>query len=683
MKRTVLGILAHVDAGKTTLAEALLTRAGAIRVPGRVDRGDSHLDTHDIERARGITIFSAQAQLTHGETAFTLLDAPGHVDFSAEAERTLQVLDYALLVVSANDGVASHTVTLWRLLERAQIPTFVFVNKLDLAEGAAGAADDASGEADAELRARLMDRLRERLSPDCVDATDLAADALHEAAAATDEAALDEYLEAGALGGATWQRLVAQRKVFPVLFGAALRDRGVDHALDVLDAWTQERAWPEDFGARVFKVTHERGERVCWLKVTGGSLVPKTQLSGVTPPRMGRPPQPWAEKVNQLRLYQGARYELLPEAPAGSVVAVTGLSHVMPGDVLGAEPAGRPAALVPVYTARVLPQDEDVHAVYAACRELAEEDPQLNVGWSEELQEVRVQLMGAVQLEVLRDRLRDDYGLAIDFGPGSILYKETVTETVMGHGHFEPLRHYAEVHLELAPCEGEGVTFGTVCSTDDLDLNWQRLALGNAMEREHLGPLTGAPLAGVRITLVGGRAHPKHTEGGDFRQATWRAVRQGLMRARERGAVQLLEPWYAFRLELPAQALGRALADLTRMAARFGTPTDRGSFVVVTGELPAAEVQDWPLELAAFTQGQGSLAVEFAGYAPCHDAERIIEQAAYDPRADLPNTPDSVFCAHGAGYNVAWDEVEQHMHVDPSELRRRPWQEATPAWFGA
>jgi len=683
MKRTVLGILAHVDAGKTTLAEALLTRAGAIRVPGRVDRGDSHLDTHDIERARGITIFSASAHLAHAGTSFTLLDAPGHVDFSAEAERTLQVLDYALLVVSANDGVASHTVTLWRLLQRAQIPTFVFVNKMDLAEGTAGTGADPSAQPSADLRAQLMAQLRERLSPDCVDATDLAADALHEAAAATDEAALDEYLDAGALSTGTWQRLVAQRKVFPVLFGAALRDRGVDHALDLLAAWTQERAWPEAFGARVYKVSHERGERITWLKVTGGSLVPKAQLAGVTPPRAGRAPHAWAEKVNQLRLYQGSRFELLPEAPAGSVVAVTGLTQVMPGDALGAEPPGRPAALVPVYTARVLPLGEDVHAVYAACRELAEEDPQLNVAWSEQLQELRVQLMGAVQLEVLRERLHDDYGLTIDFGPGSILYKETVTQTVLGHGHFEPLRHYAEVHLELAPAKSEAVTFGTACSTDDLDLNWQRLALGNAMEREHVGPLMGAPLAGVRITLVAGRAHPKHTEGGDFRQATWRAVRQGLMRARERGAVQLLEPWFAFRLELPAQALGRALADLTRMSARFGAPVERGSFVEVSGELPAAEVQDWPLELAAFTQGQGSLAVEFAGYRPCHDAERVIEQAAYEPRADLPNTPDSVFCAHGAGYTVPWDEVEEHMHVDPADVRRRPWQEATSAWFGA
>jgi small GTP-binding protein len=664
MRQLVVGILAHVDAGKTTLAEAMLYQAGTIRQLGRVDHGSAHLDTDEMERRRGITIFSNQASLVWGETQITLVDAPGHVDFSAEAERTLQALDCAILVVGANDGVQGHTKTMWRLLEQRRIPTFVFVNKMDLA-----GAD----------QARVLAELNERLAAGCVDVTSgFGADTL-EAMAMTDEEALDEYLLGGELGPGTRRSLVAARKAVPCVFGSALRLQGVETLLDRLVELAEERAWPGEFAARVFKVTHgARGERLAWLKVTGGELVARSVLEGVS---QGKP---WREKVDQVRVCAGTRLEIAPSADAGQLCAVTGLTHVLPGDVLGAEPAGEGPRLIPVLAYRVEPQGCDVHAVLAALRELADEDPCLGVAWSEQLQEVRLRLMGEIQLEVVRETLRERFGLDVSFGLAGVRYLETIDAPVMGVGHFEPLRHYAEAHLLLEPLpRGAGVQFGSRCPEDELDRNWQRLILTNAMEREHAGVLIGVPLTDVRITLVAGRAHPKHTEGGDFRQATYRAIRQGLMRAREQGSCVLLEPWYRFALEVPSDRVGRALSDLQRMSASFGTPEVRGEMTLIEGTVPVSEMRSYALEVSAYTRGLGSLHCEVAGYEPCHDTERVIEEAAYEPEADLPNTPDSVFCSHGAGYTVKWYDVREKMHVEDEGVRLTDWREADAAFFGS
>ena len=654
MRQAVIGMLAHVDAGKTTLAETLLAHAGVIRNVGRVDHGNTHLDTDELERARGITIFSSQAALEHNGVRLTLVDTPGHVDFSAEAERTLAVLDYAVLVVGANDGVTGHAATLWRLLERYNVPTLVFINKMDLA-----GADSADA----------LGQLQSRLSDACADFTDLGSRALHEAAAANDEAALDEYLEQGRLQDDTLRRMIFERKLFPCLFGSALRDEGVAELLDLLAWLPQERTWPDAFAARVYKVTHERGERLVWLKLTGGKLRAKDVIG--------------LEKVNQIRIYTGAKYELTPEICAGQLCAVTGLSEVLPGDVLGSEPAQPRPVLTPVLAYRVEPGELDVHTVYGALRELAEEDPMLAVAWDTDLGEIRLMLMGAVQLEVVRERLRQRLGAELSFGQGSILYKETIVAPVMGYGHYEPLRHYAEAHLLLEPLpRGAGLEFGTVCSTDDLNLNWQRLILTNAMEREHKGALIAAPITDMRITLVSGRAHLKHTEGGDFRQATYRAIRQGLMCAKEQGNAVLLEPWYRFSLEVPTDKVGRALADLTRMHARFGVPGARGEMAVIEGELPASELGDYALDVVAYTSGEGSITCVLSGYEPCHDGERVIEDAAYNYLADLPNTPDSVFCSHGAGFNVRWDRAPEMMHIKDDATRQRPYRVADDDFFG-
>ena len=658
MRQTVVGILAHVDAGKTTLAEAMLFDAGTIRTCGRVDRGDSHLDTDLMERDRGITIFSSQAALEHAGTAITLVDSPGHVDFSAEAERTLAALDLAVLVVGANDGIQGHTRTLWRLLERHDIPTIIFANKVDLLPDAGSPAE----------KNALVAALRAKLSEGCLPIEELTG----EAAAMTDEAALEEFLETGRLSDATTRRLFAERHVFPCLFGSALKNEGVAELLDAIAKLAPDRAWPGEFAARVYRVSHgDRGERIAWLKITGGELHARQQVDGVTDGT------PWSAKINELRIYTGSRFEPISNVSAGGVCAVTGLSHVRPGDVLGAEPAPERPVLAPVLTYGVLTGDTDIHTVLSALRELAEEDPMLAVSWDEHLQEIRLRLMGAVQLEVVRDLMARRFGLDIDFGPGSILYEETISKPVMGVGHFEPLRHYAEVHLRLDPApRGSGVTFGSECSEDDLDRNWQRLILTNAQERELAGVLTGAPVTDVRITLVGGRAHLKHTEGGDFRQATYRAMRQALMTARELGECVLLEPWYAFELELPADKVGRAMSDLTRMSARFGSPEQMDDEARLAGEVPASELGDYALQLAEYTSGQGRISLEFSGYEPCHDADRVIAEAGYDPEADLPNTPDSVFCSHGAGYTVKWHEVPEHAHVEVDPSRLRPWRPA-------
>ena len=666
MRQAVVGLLAHVDAGKTTLAEAMLAAAGAIRNPGRVDSGTTHLDTDAMERARGITIFSSTASLDWVGARLMLVDAPGHVDFSAEAERTLAALDYAVLVVGANDGVQGHTETLWDLLARHEVPVFVFVNKCDL---------------ESPGREELLAELASRLSPGCVDASALlAGDAgALEDVAATDESALEEYLETGALAADTLRRLVAERALSPVFFGAALRGDGVRELLDGMCALLAERSWPDEFAARVFRVSRgARGERLAWVKVSGGTLRAKAQLTGVD--RRGKP---WAEKINEVRLYQGESFETVAEVGAGRICAVTGLSHVVPGSALGAEPEGARPVLAPVLSYQVIPEPgADVSALVRALRELADEDPMLGVTWQEQLQEAHVQLMGEVQQDVVAELLRERYGFAVTFGPGGILYRETLTAPAEGVGHFEPLRHYAEARLLVEPLRrGAGVEFGTRCSTDDLDLNWQRLILTNAMERDHLGVLVGAPLTDARITLLAGRAHAKHTEGGDFRQATYRAVRQALMGARERGECLLLEPWYRFRLTVPADRVGRALTDLTHMAAEFDAPAMAGDAATVTGEVPASEVGEYALEVARYTGGRGRISLELAGYRPCHNADEVIAAAAYDPEADLPNTPDSVFCSHGAGHTVKWRDVPAHAHTAVDPTRLRPYRAADAAFF--
>lgn len=674
MSQAVIGLVAHVDAGKTTLAEALLYRAGAIRRQGRVDKGDAHLDTDAMERERGITIFSKQTSLDWAGAHVMLLDTPGHVDFSAEAERTLQALDYAVLIVGANDGVEGHTETLWSLLARYSVPTFVFVNKLDLAADGLGP---------------VMDEMHRRLSPSVVDGDALSAlvasaggagegaAALLEDVAATDEDALDEYLGSGSLSAETIRRLIVQRKVFPCFAGSALRMEGIEEFLDGVVALVQEKTWPDEFAARVYRVSRgAHGERLAWVKVTGGVLRAKEQLSGFDRGAT------WNEKVDQVRIYDADSFEIAREVPAGRVCAVTGLSQVLPGSALGAEARLAEPALVPVLSYSVSAAGADATALVQALRELADEDPLLGVAWHEQLQEVHVQLMGEVQREVVARQLLDRFGLEVTFGAGGILYRETVTAPVRGAGHFEPLRHYAEVQLLVEPAErGAGVEAGTRALEDDLDRNWQRLILTHVLEREHPGVLTGAPLTDVRITLLGGRAHLKHTEGGDFRQATYRAIRQALMTAREQGACQLLEPWYRFRLGIPADKVGRALADLQRMGADFDAPVAEGDRAEIAGSAPASEIGSYALEVSAYSGGRGRLFLEYAGYRPCHNAEQVIADAAYDPVADLANTPDSVFCSHGAGYNVAWDQVPEQAHVEIDFDRLRPWRKADASFF--
>ena len=674
MSQAVIGLVAHVDAGKTTLAEALLYRAGAIRRQGRVDKGDAHLDTDAMERERGITIFSKQTSLDWAGAHVMLLDTPGHVDFSAEAERTLQALDYAVLIVGANDGVEGHTETLWSLLARYNVPTFVFVNKLDLAADGLGP---------------VMDEMHRRLSPSVVDGDALSAlvasaggagegaAALLEDVAATDEDALDEYLESGSLSAETIRRLIVQRKVFPCFAGSALRMEGIEEFLDGVVALVQEKTWPDEFAARVYRVSRGvHGERLAWVKVTGGVLRAKEQLSGFDRGAT------WNEKVDQVRIYDADSFEIAREVPAGQVCAVTGLSQVLPGSALGAEARLAEPALVPVLSYSVGAAGADATTLVQALRELADEDPLLGVAWHEQLQEVHVQLMGEVQREVVARQLLDRFRLEVTFGAGGILYRETVTAPVRGAGHFEPLRHYAEVQLLVEPAErGAGVVAGARALEDDLDRNWQRLILTHVLEREHPGVLTGAPLTDVRITLLGGRAHLKHTEGGDFRQATYRAIRQALMTAREQGACQLLEPWYRFRLGVPADKVGRALADLQRMGADFDAPVAEGDRAEIAGSAPASEIGSYALEVSAYSGGRGRLFLEYAGYRSCHNAEQVIADAAYDPVADLANTPDSVFCSHGAGYNVAWDQVPAQAHVEIDFDRLRPWRKADASFF--
>ena len=657
-KHIVLGILAHVDSGKTTLSEAMLYRSGAIRKLGRVDHKDAFLDTDALEKARGITIFSKQALLTAGSTDITLLDTPGHVDFSTETERTLQVLDYAVLVVSGTDGVQSHTETLWRLLRRYHVPTFVFVNKTDL-----------PGKSKEELLAQLNHRLGEGF----VDFGMPQADR-DEALALCDENLMNRMLEAGLLTDAEIIPAIARRHVFPCWFGSALKLDGVEELLTGLDRFTRPAPALDTFGAKVFKVSQDdQGARLTWLRVTGGELKVKAQLSGEADG------EPWAEKANQLRLYSGTKYTLAETIHPGQVCAVTGLTKARQGEGLGAECDSDLPVLEPVLSYQVmLPEGADVHAALGKLHRLEEEEPQLHVVWNETLGEIHVQLMGEIQLEVLRSLLAERFGLNVEFGPGGILYKETITEPMEGVGHYEPLRHYAEVHVKLEPLpRGSGMQFAADCREEVLDKNWQRLVLTHLEEKQHLGVLIGAPLTDVKITLIAGRAHLKHTEGGDFRQATYRAVRQGLMMAKS----QLLEPWYAFRLEVPVESLGRAMTDIQRMEGSFDPPESGEETAVLTGFAPVASMRSYPMEVVSYTRGRGRLTLTPDGCRPCHNAAQVIEAAGYEPEHDLENPADSVFCAHGAGFVVPWDQVRSHMHVDSGwgkAVRPEPEAQAVP-----
>ena len=814
MTHIVAGILAHVDAGKTTLSEALLYRSGRIRKLGRVDHGDAFLDTESLEKQRGITIHAHQASVRCGDLDLTLLDTPGHVDFAAETERVLRVLDYAILVVSGTDGVQGHTETLWRLLARYQVPTFIFVNKMD-----AAGADRAAALAD--LRRRLSDAIYELPAPASAfgpdsgagigaDACRTDADAAHsvplieaaqwrhaedvENVATLDESAMDEYLETGGITLTRLRTMIDERKLFPVYFGSALKLDGVDEFMTGLETYVREPQWPAAFGARIYKISHDaQHNRLTWLKVTGGTLKAKAPLTNArdsSVPSGGVPSQPdggtalqsvWQEKADQVRVYNGAKFDIATDIPAGSVCAVTGLTHTFPGEGLGMEPDAESPSIQPVLTYTVLPPDTDLdalaeraaaartaagvasepeqgtesdgeqsknaesdaevavplapafddltlHKVITALRELEDEDPLLHVVWQERLREVHAQLMGAVQLEIIQQ----EFGLDVVFGPGGILYRETITAPIEGVGHFEPLRHYAEAHIRLEPgAPGSGVQIATAVSENVLDRNWQRLIMTHLGEREHLGVLIGAPLTDVKLTLVAGRAHLKHTEGGDFRQATYRAVRQGLMELRagvsgrpsvaegqteaefvkeamsggvrsgdrgsesDGGAVttghagrygycRVLEPWYRFRLEVPQDMVGRAMSDIQRMAGTFEMGDDVGTgfglgaaasagsagstmdadYAVLTGECPVSEMRDYAMDVNAYTHGRGRLSCTFAGYRPCHDEERVVREAHYDPEADLENTPDSVFCAHGAGYPVKWYKVPEFAHVE-------------------
>lgn len=641
MGKIVVGILAHVDAGKTTLSEGMLYTSGAIRTMGRVDNRDAFLDTYALERERGITIFSKQAVFPLGTTQVTLLDTPGHVDFSPEMERTLQVLDYAILVISGADGVQGHTRTLWNLLRRYEIPTFVFVNKMD------------QKGTDAEV---LLQELKNVLEEGCVDFSAKRDVHFYEEAAVCSEDALEEFLEIGRLKKETLQELFLDRQLFPCFFGSALRLEGVKEFVEQMQELIKVPAYPETFGAKVFKIARdEAGNRLTYLKITGGSLKVKAVIEG--------------QKVNQIRIYSGEKYEAVNEVEAGSICAVTGLSDTYPGEGLGAEQGTYLPVLEPVLNYQVIPTEgDDPILLLPKLRELEEEEPQLHIVWEEALQEIHVQLMGEVQLEVLKTLIYERFGAEVEFGQGNILYKETIQNTVEGVGHFEPLRHYAEVHLLLEPGEpGSGVQCMSVCSEDLLDRNWQRLILTHLMETEHRGVLTGAPITDIRITLVSGKAHLKHTEGGDFRQAVYRAVRQGLKQADS----VLLEPYYEYRLELPSENVGRAMTDIERMHGTFGLPQTEADRTILTGMAPVSTMRDYQKEVHAYTRGNGTLQCTLKGYAPCHNTEEVLAATGYDSERDTLHPTGSVFCAHGAGFLVPWYEVKEYMHL-PSIMQEKP-----------
>lgn len=648
MKHICVGVMAHVDAGKTTLLEAMLFKGGATRRLGRVDHQNTFLDTDEQERARGITIFSKQAELALPEASITFLDTPGHVDFSAEMERTLQVLDFALLLVSGTDGVQSHTRTLWQLLRRYRIPTFLFVNKMDLP----GKGKDG-----------IMEELRRELSEGCV-AFDEETAALYEELALFDEGLMEQVLETGKLEDAQIAELIAGRRVFPCFFGAALRMEGVDELLSALQRYTKEPKYPDDFSAQVYKIARgEKDERLTFLKVTGGTLVVKQVLRG----------EDWEEKADQLRLYSGSKFTLLQEAPAGTICAVTGLNQTQAGEHLGSGKGAAAPVLEPVLEYRMHVDTDDVQGAYLKLRRLEEEDPQLHLLWDHQLREIRVQLMGAVQMEILQKLVKSRFDLSVSFDEGNIVYKETIAAPVEGVGHYEPLRHYAEVHLLLEPGEpGSGILLDTMCSEDVLARNWQRLIFTHLQEAVQPGVLTGSPVTDLRITIISGKAHLKHTEGGDFRQATYRAVRQGLRKAQS----VLLEPWYAFRLEVPANFVGRAMIDLERMRAAMSAPEVEETGAVILGAGPVRLLRGYTAEVTAYTRGQGRISYQPDGYRPCPEQDEIVKQIGYDLERDLLHPTGSVFCSHGAGFEVKWDEVDRMAHLPLLDFA--PKKEETP-----
>ena len=651
-KHICLGILALVDAGKTTLAESLLYLSGALKKPGRVDHKDAFLDTYALERARGITIFSKEARLTIGEKAVTLLDTPGHVDFSAETERTLQVLDYAVLIISGPDGVQGHVETLWKLLRRYEVPVFLFVNKMDQA---------------GTDRTMILKELKSHLSENCVDFTDLKEEETLESLALCEESVMEYYLEHGTVTKEQITCLIRERKAYPCYFGSALHMQGVEEFMQGLSDYTICPDYPEEFGARVFKISRDdQGTRLTHMKLTGGSLRVKAPLKG----RGGE----WEEKADQLRQYSGVSYEMVQEVFAGEICAVTGLTQTFAGEGLGTEQEVNLPILEPVLTYRVLvPEDCNVHTLLLQLRQLEEEEPLLHILWKEEVGEIHAQLMGEVQTEVLKTMIAERFGVDVEFGNGSIVYKETLMEPVEGVGHFEPLRHYAEVHLLLEPGEpNSGLQFATTCSEDMLDKNWQRLILTHLEEKRHKGVLTGSEITDMKLTLVAGRAHLKHTEGGDFRQATYRAVRQGL----KMGKCRLLEPMYQYRLEVPSDQVGRAMADIQRMYGSFSESETKGEFAVLTGMAPVATMQGYQTQVLSYTHGCGRLFCTSAGYGTCHNEEEVIAAAGYDSERDLENPTGSVFCAHGAGFVVDYDQVYEYMHLEGVLAKKEPEPEA-------
>ena len=644
-KKLVIGILAHVDAGKTTLSESMLYQSGSIRKLGRVDKGDAFLDTYELERERGITIFSKQAQLSIDDLQITLLDTPGHVDFSAEMERTLQVLDYAILVISGADGVQGHTETLWKLLERYHIPIFLFINKMDQ-----NGTDEAA----------LMNELKKRLDENCVDFSQTDTDELNESIAMCSEALLEQYLESGEIEDTQIRNLIRKRNLLPCYFGSALKVTGVDEFMRGIMNHTEVATESEEakFGAKVYKISRDdQGNRLTYIKVTSGCLKVKDLLSG----RDRRKEKDWEEKINQIRIYSGAKFETVNQAERGMICAVTGLSQTYPGEGLGIERDSDIPILEPVLTYQIqLPEDCEVHSMLEKLRQLEEEEPLLHIIWNEKLGEIYAQIMGEVQIEVLKSLIWERFHVRIEFGKGNIVYKETIRQPVEGIGHFEPLRHYAEVHLLLEPAEaGTGLHFFSNCSQDTLDLNWQRLILTHLEEKEHCGVLTGSAITDMHITLTTGKAHQKHTEGGDFRQATYRAVRQGLKKAES----ILLEPYYSYRLEVPADMVGRAMTDIQRMSGSFDTPLQDGEIAILTGSAPVVTMRDYQTEVISYTKGRGRLSCTLEGYKPCHNQEEVVKEVGYDSERDLDNPTGSVFCAHGAGFVVKWDEVENYMHL--------------------
>lgn len=647
-KHICTALLAHVDAGKTTLAEAILYLTGGIRKLGRVDHQDAFLDNFAMERARGITIFSKQAEVMLDDMAMTLIDTPGHVDFSAEMERTLQILDYAVLLISGADGVQSHVETLWRLLKKYEIPTFLFINKMDQ---------------QGTDRTSLLLELQKKLDEHCIDFS-AAEDPLMdgetaEAIALCEESLLEQYLETGEIRKEDAARMIARRKIFPCYFGSALKLQGVQELLDALREYSVQKEYPEKFAARVYKISRdEQGNRLTHMKIMGGSLKVKAVLRG------GDGDEAWEEKVNQIRVCSGSSFRAVNEAQAGMVCAVTGLNHTKAGEGLGTECGVHLPVLEPVLSYQIrIPEDCDVHQTYRKFLQLEEEEPELHITWNKELGEIYAQLMGEVQTEVLKNMISERFGIAVEFGAGNIVYKETIKEPVIGIGHFEPLRHYAEVHLLMEPGEpGSGLQFETVCSEDVLDRNWQRLILTHLAEKQHIGVLTGSEITDMKITLIAGRAHLKHTEGGDFRQATYRALRQGLRSA----ACTLLEPVYEFRIELPLECAGRAMTDIQKMHGSFSPMEIKGENAVLKGTAPVVTMRGYQTELISYTKGKGRMMCSVSSYQPCHNAEEVIEARGYDPEGDLENPTGSVFCAHGAGFVVDWDLVPEYAHLDTS-----------------